>query len=387
MTRLRIEADGGSRGNPGPAGYGAVVFDADTGEVLAERAAGIGRATNNVAEYGGLIAGLTAALEIGGVTEVEVAMDSKLVVEQMSGRWQVKHPDMKPLARQAAELVRRLPPVRFGWIPRASNSHADRLANEAMDEQAAGREWAETAPASAAAGGVPAGAGAAPEPGASRPGWRPPAGPPTSTLLLRHGQTPLSIERRFSGIGDPELTPVGEAQAAAAAQRLRGMRERGLDVAAVVTSPLRRARQTADAAAAALGVPPVVEDRLRENDFGDWEGMSFGEVRERWPTEMADWLASSEQAPPGGESFAATARRVSAARDDIVARYGAVTVLLVSHVTPIKSLVREALGSGPETLLRLHLDLAALSVVDWHADGAAVVRSWNDTAHLEGLSR
>ena len=98
--RLVVEADGGSRGNPGPAGYGAVVRDAVTGEVLAERAAGIGRATNNVAEYGGLIAGLTAAVELDPA-EVEVRMDSKLVVEQMSGRWQVKHPAMKPLADEA----------------------------------------------------------------------------------------------------------------------------------------------------------------------------------------------------------------------------------------------------------------------------------------------
>ena len=135
-----IEADGGSRGNPGPAGYGAVVRDATTGEVLAERAAGIGTATNNVAEYGGLIAGLTAALELDPA-EVEVRMDSKLVVEQMSGRWQVKHPSMKPLAREAAALVSRLPRVRFSWIPRAENGHADRLANEAMDASARGDVW------------------------------------------------------------------------------------------------------------------------------------------------------------------------------------------------------------------------------------------------------
>ena len=138
--RLVVEADGGSRGNPGPAGYGAVVRDAVTGEVLAERAAGIGRATNNVAEYGGLIAGLTAALELDP-SEVEVRMDSKLVVEQMSGRWQVKHPAMKPLAAEAQALVRRLSGVRFRWIPRAKNAHADRLANEAMDAAARGDVW------------------------------------------------------------------------------------------------------------------------------------------------------------------------------------------------------------------------------------------------------
>lgn len=135
-----MEADGGSRGNPGPAGYGAVVRDPATGQALAERAAAIGRETNNVAEYRGLIAGLTAARE-SGATEVDVRLDSKLLVEQMSGRWKVKHPGMQVLARQAMALVRSFEAVRFTWVPRAQNSHADRLANEAMDAAAQGRSW------------------------------------------------------------------------------------------------------------------------------------------------------------------------------------------------------------------------------------------------------
>jgi len=133
-----VEADGGSRGNPGPAGYGALVVDAATGEVLAERAEGIGVATNNVAEYHGLIAGLRAARELGA-TDVQVRMDSRLVVEQMSGRWKVKHPALQPLADEAATLVRELGAVRFGWVPRARNTRADALANRAMDAQAAVR--------------------------------------------------------------------------------------------------------------------------------------------------------------------------------------------------------------------------------------------------------
>ncbi len=133
--KVIVEADGGSRGNPGPAGYGAVVLDAATEEVLAERAEGLGVTTNNVAEYQGLIAGLRAAKELGA-TEVEVRMDSKLVVEQMCGRWQVKHPAMRPLAAEASGLVREFDSVRFGWIPRARNSRADALANRAMDAQA-----------------------------------------------------------------------------------------------------------------------------------------------------------------------------------------------------------------------------------------------------------
>ena len=128
-TRVIVEADGGSRGNPGPAGYGAVVRDADTGELLQEVAAGIGVASNNVAEYRGLIAGLRASLDLGAA-EVEVRMDSLLVVNQMSQIWKVKHEAMRPLASEAAALVRQFRRVEFRHVPRELNKHADRLANQ-----------------------------------------------------------------------------------------------------------------------------------------------------------------------------------------------------------------------------------------------------------------
>src|SRR5436190_11122489 len=206
--RLIIEADGGSRGNPGPAGYGAVVRDAETGEVLRSEARSLGTATNNVAEYEGLLAGLRAARDIDAHADVEVRMDSKLVVEQMSGNWKVKHEGLRPLASEAASLVRSLGTVRFGWIPREQNRDADRLANEAMDDAAAGREWTPREPAASLA------------PTNRLPGWMAAPGPPTTTVLLRHGQTPLSAAKPFSGRGEAALTEVGTAQAAAAAQRL-----------------------------------------------------------------------------------------------------------------------------------------------------------------------
>ena len=131
-TRVVVEADGGSRGNPGPAGYGAVVRDAATGVVLAERKAGLGIATNNVAEYSALIAGLTAARDLGA-SHVDVRMDSRLVVEQMSGRWKIKHAGLQTLARQARDIVAGFAGVTFEWVPRERNKAADRLANEAMD--------------------------------------------------------------------------------------------------------------------------------------------------------------------------------------------------------------------------------------------------------------
>ncbi|MEV4938815.1 bifunctional RNase H/acid phosphatase [Streptomyces zaomyceticus] len=467
-----VEADGGSRGNPGPAGYGAVVLDPVTGETLAEAAEYIGVATNNVAEYKGLVAGLKAARALFPDCTVHVRMDSKLVVEQMSGRWKIKHPDMKPLAAEAGRVFP-AGRVRYEWIPRERNKHADRLANEAMDAGKQGRRWepsastaaldasaarnaatpppagppgdatAGAARARAAMGSAPAartaGApGSATAPGAdeglfaaafaneealtasgdfetsgdfeaeaAHPATAPPAasapvasgapapvvsasqgwsngpdmGAPATFVLLRHGETALTPEKRFSGSGgsDPELSAAGlrQAEAVAGALAARGT------IQEIVSSPLTRCRQTAAAVAARLGLDVRVEQGLRETDFGAWEGLTFGEVRERHPEDLDAWLSSPKVAPTGGgESFATVARRVAATRDRLAAAYAGRTVLLVSHVTPIKTLVRLALGAPPESLFRMELSAASISAVAYYADGNASVRLLNDTSHL-----
>ena len=210
-------------------------------------------------------------------------------------------------------------------------------------------------------------------------GWRPAQGKPTTTLLLRHGQTALSVERRFAGRGDIPLTDVGLEQASAAAARLA--RRGHIDL--VLTSPLLRARQTASAVADAVGVPLAEDVDLAETDFGSWEGLSFGEVMARWPDEMAAWMADADAAPPGGESFAAVAVRVDAALDRLVAAYQGQTVVVVSHVTPIKTIVCRALLAPTAALFRMHLDVASLCEAAWFADGPALLRSLNDTAHLQ----
>ncbi|XMN09425.1 bifunctional RNase H/acid phosphatase [Streptomyces griseobrunneus] len=429
--RLVVEADGGSRGNPGPAGYGAVVIDAATGETLAEAAEYIGVATNNVAEYRGLIAGLTAAKALfpdaGDALRVHVRMDSKLVVEQMSGRWKIKHPDMKPLAARAAAI---LPPssVTYEWIPRAENKHADRLANEAMDAGRDGRQWEASAstaeldaPArtplpdrgppgdavagaakaraalAAARGGADAGtlfevdAGASDEPeptdvtavASPQVGWAaaPDLGAPATFVLLRHGETLLTPEKRFSGSGgtDPELSATGRDQAARAALHFAALGT----VQDIVSSPLRRCRETAAAVADRLGLDVRIEDGLRETDFGAWEGLTFGEVRERYGDDLTAWLADPETAPTGGgESFTEVAGRVAAARDRLTARYAGRTVLVVTHVTPIKTLVRLALEAPAQSMFRMELSAASISTVAYYGDGNASVRLLNDTSHL-----
>ena len=354
--KVIVEADGGSRGNPGPAGYGSVVWSADHNTVLAESKQAIGRATNNIAEYRGLIAGLEEAARLGA-TEVEVLMDSKLVVEQMSGRWQVKHPDLRTLLKQAKALDSRFDRISYAWIPRAKNSHADRLANEAMDAAAELEEAA--TPASAA-------------------GWTGARGVPTRFLLLRHGQTELSTQRRYSGRGNPALTDVGRHQAEAAAQYLA---QRG-GIAAVITSPLQRAYDTAAKAAKALGLDVTVDDDLIETDFGAWEGLTFAEAAERDPELHRTWLRDTSITPPDGESFDSVLDRVQRVRGRVTAEHAGETVLVVSHVTPIKTLLRLALDAGPGILYRLHLDLASLSIAEFYPDGGTSVRLVNETSYL-----
>ncbi|MCQ0022531.1 histidine phosphatase family protein, partial [Streptomyces somaliensis DSM 40738] len=235
---------------------------------------------------------------------------------------------------------------------------------------------------SAAAPAPSAGGGAAATPATPSVGWAAPAdlGAPATFVLLRHGETALTPEKRFSGSGgtDPELSPAGrrQAEAAAAAFAARGT------VQEVVSSPLLRCRQTALAVAGRLGLDVRIEDGLRETDFGAWEGLTFAEVRERYPDDLDAWLASPRAAPPGGESFAAVSRRVAAVRDRLTERHAGRTVLLVTHVTPIKTLVRLALGAPPEALFRMELSAASVSAVAYYRDGNASVRLLNDTSHL-----
>ncbi|HWG98321.1 MAG TPA: bifunctional RNase H/acid phosphatase [Pilimelia sp.] len=392
--RVAVEADGGSRGNPGPAGYGAVVRNAATGEVLAERAEAIGVATNNVAEYSGLIAGLAAAADLGAA-EVEVRMDSKLVVEQMCGRWQIKNPGLRPLAAQAATRVREFDSVTFTWIPRELNRHADALANAAMDAAAAPARAARvrTVPATdtrragrAADPGEtdpdPAADPRAADLGAADPGsaWTPPTAAPTRLILVRHGETELTVARRYSGRGDAALTDRGVAQARAAARRVAELAPR---VAAVVSSPLSRCTRTAREIAGAAEVR--TDPDLVECDFGEWEGLTFAEVRQRYPAQLDAWLASPSVAPPGGESFRAVTTRIRRVVAGLRAGHPGQVVVVVSHVSPIKLLLRDALAAGDAFLHRLYLDPGGLSLVDSWPDGAVAVRAVNETAHLADL--
>ncbi|WP_433167654.1 bifunctional RNase H/acid phosphatase [Kribbella sp. CA-247076] len=361
-----VEADGGSRGNPGPAAYGALVRDPATGEVIAQAGKTLGIATNNVAEYSGLVAGLELAAEYAPNASIEVRMDSKLVIEQMAGRWKIKHPDLQPLAVKAQGLAP------FGtewtWVPRAQNAAADALANMALDG----------VPIPLTPEAVAPGPAVAKEPSdlqKALQGWGPQAEPPTQLIFLRHGETPHTVEKRFSGSGgdNPGLSDTGRAQAHAAAEYLA--RIGGVD--ALVVSPMRRTRETAEIVGAGLGLEPIVDEGWVEVAFGDWDGHTFAEVQQKWPDALNAWLESTAVAPPGGESFDASARRARSARDKLLAKYPGKTVVVVTHVTPIKLMVRSVLQAPMASLFRMELRPATVTEIHWYADGLASLRSFN----------
>jgi broad specificity phosphatase PhoE/ribonuclease HI len=361
-----VDADGGSRGNPGPAAYGALVRDAETGQVIAQAAATLGLATNNVAEYSGLIAGLELAREYAPEASIEVRMDSKLVIEQMAGRWKIKHQNMKPLANKAQSLAP------FGtewtWVPRMQNSAADALVNLALDGKPVPPR-----PTEAAAKVV-----APTEPSDQKKalqGWGARAEPATQLIFLRHGETPHTVEKRFSGSsGDnPGLNETGVAQARAAASYLSTIG--GVD--AVVSSPMRRTQQTAAIVAESLGLEVSVAGAWQECSFGDWDGHTFAEVQHKWPEALNAWMESTAVAPPGGESFDMCARRVRSARDSVLSSYPGKTVVVVTHVTPIKLMIRSALQAPMTSLFRMELKPASITEIHWYVDGLASLKGFN----------
>ncbi|HET7475800.1 MAG TPA: bifunctional RNase H/acid phosphatase [Dermatophilaceae bacterium] len=379
--RLVVEADGGSRGNPGRAGCGAVVRDAATGEVLAQRAESIGFATNNVAEYGGLVAGLQAAADIDPGADVEVRMDSKLVVEQMSGRWQIKHEDMRRLARQAREVVRHIVDaggsVRYEWVPRSANAAADALANAAMD----GRTVPQAPTASRRVPAPQPEDERAPEPTDPRPLPRPEVA--ARVVLVRHGVTEFTVSGRLDGRGgpDPGLNDLGRRQAAAAGQAVKAFLDG--EPARVVTSDLARAVETGSAVADTLGVRPARDGDWDEQGFGDWDGHTFGQLVARHPAEVVALRDDPDYARPGGESHNQLVARVVPAFDRVVAAGGATVV--ASHRKPVIVVLAHLLGIPHERVWRLATAPASLSCVEVMQDGSVSVAFVNDTAHLRGL--
>jgi broad specificity phosphatase PhoE/ribonuclease HI len=374
---LIVEADGGSRGNPGHAGYGSVVLDGATGVVLAERAGYVGIATNNVAEYRGLIAGLKAARAIDPEAHLQVRLDSKLVVEQMSGRWKIKHPDMLPLALEAREIASGTDVV-YAWIPRESNKRADALANEAMDtrhpdirrdfehgEPTTGEELAEKPVESTTTGAAPPRIAA--DTPVAAPGTRRDAlftvkgdelVSPLTLVLVRHGVTDMTIGGHLSGssAAGPALNAAGRVQAAKAADAVyrigRQTWERVPKVTRVLASPMVRTQETGAAIGRRIGAPVEIEDRLREINFGEWEGLAPDTLAEASGDAIHRWRFGEIPAP-GGESIPEVGARMNTLVEDLAAEHGRLCAdgadeprayVLTSHAVAIKSAIGYSLG-------------------------------------------
>ena len=393
VARFIIQADGGSRGNPGPAAYGTVITDPGTGQTIAELAEFFDHATNNFAEYRGAIAGLEYVHSIDASATVQIRLDSKLVVEQMSGRWKIKNDDIRKLALRARD-AHDPTLIEYVWVPRTDNARADALVNEMIDQALSGGARtirrgvttdAEDVVGEAKESETQAElfeAAAAEAPPRTMVGWAD-VGAPTTLLLARHGATAYSLEKRFSGSGgvDLPLIELGLQQGAALAREIA---HRG-EATRIVTSPLLRARQTAELIAGATGLPVEIDDLFAECSFGEWDGHTFTEVRETWPEEMADWLASTAVAPPGGESFEACQARVRLGLRRLLDRHAGETIVLVAHVTPIKLLITDAVGAPVDSVYRMELPPCSLSKVAWFPDGNSSMFSFAEAAHLRDL--
>jgi probable phosphoglycerate mutase len=392
LANFIVEADGGSRGNPGPAGSGAVVIDASTGHVIAEIARFIGVATNNVAEYTALLAALEVCIEIDPGAKVSVRMDSKLVIEQMSGRWQIKHADMRQLAAAVRELsINRV--TSFQWIPREQNGRADAQANKAMDD---GSDTVtifgkESLPALKPVAAAPMASVA--EFNAELPSSvRAPGGVTaklTTVILVRHGRTALTESKRISGRGgsNPPLSAAGRSDASKVASALAQIGKLGpwahiKAPTAIICSPVERAHETANIIGRATNIEAYTDEDLSEISFGKWDGLTNDEAREAFPEVFEQWRGSWEVSPPGGESLQDFDARVMAAKQRIFEKHGGETVIVVSHVMPTRGFIRSAFEAGISAYWRPQISPCSISIVRFWADETAEVLAINSTAHL-----
>ena len=393
LTEFIVEADGGSRGNPGPAGSGAVVIDAATGSVVVEIARFIGVATNNVAEYTALIAALEACAQLDSAARITVRMDSKLVIEQMSGHWQIKHVDMRDLAAQARALaVGRV--QTYQWIPREINTRADALANKAMDERADSIRFISVeAEGEATVESAATPMAAVAEFNAELPSSvRAPGGVTellTTVILVRHGRTALTESKRISGRGgeNPALSAAGRDDAARVAKAVDQIGKSGpwahiKAPSAIICSPVLRAHETANIIGSSIGVVAKTDDDLSEISFGAWDGLTNEEARNAYPELFEQWRGSWQVSPPGGEALIDFDLRIAAARDRIFENHAGETVVVVSHVMPTRGFIRAAFEAGISAYWRPQISPCSISIVRFWGNETAEVLAINATAHL-----
>ena len=394
--KVIIEADGGSRGNPGPAGSGAVLIDAETGAILAELAIFIGIATNNVAEYKAVLAAIELANEIVPSAQLHVRMDSKLVVEQMSGRWKIKNGGMQELSSQMASAIG-VREISFEWIPREQNSKADALANEAMDAESSvirkyiGEPGTSTINVvTLATKQTAADLEYNPELPSSVRAPRDVTKKLTTIILVRHGRTLLTETHKISGRGgeDPQLSELGREDATLVADELAKVGQTGifskvLKPTAIVSSPIARTRETAEIIGHRLGVKLATNDDIAEIAFGAWDGHTNAEVAATWPELYSQWRGDIKIAPPGGgESLEEFDERVQRGKSSILEEYEGQTVVVVSHVMPIRGFIKAAIQANWPAYWRLSIAPCSITVLRFWGEEAAEVTVINYTSHL-----
>jgi probable phosphoglycerate mutase len=252
--------------------------------------------------------------------------------------------------------------VKYLWIPRDLNSHADRLANKALDNESGGSETHAPVQINYLTDRLRSDE------------------VPTTIYLIRHGETPMTPERRFSGSGtnDPGLSDTGLTQAAAVAKVVEEIKP---DV--LISSPMKRAQQTAQAIAQSTHLPIIEDEIWTELSFGHWDGLTNQEVREKFSEEYEAWLSSTAIAPKDGESHNSIAARIEAGLSHLVDTYPGKKVVVVTHNMVIRHAVRITVGAPIESVF--HVDITPASVTSlsiWPSDGLRCLRMVSNDAHL-----
>lgn len=363
-----VYADGASRGNPGPASYGVSIVDA-SGHAIAEFGEQLGIRTNNYAEYQGVIAALRYLLTTE-FRELTIRMDSKLVVEQLSGRWKVKSEDMRELVAEASALLGPFS-AKLEWIPREQNSRADQMANEALDSGSF-----ETVSAAIELSAVQPRSIRAP-----RQRFE-----PVTLVLVRHGHTAATEQDLISGGdgSDPELSVLGRQDAVAAAKAVaKLLKFFGLsEPSRVIHSPMLRTTQTAQTIGSELGIALTADDRLREISFGQWDGLEMTTLESENQAAVSTWRGSMTQKPPGGESLTELKARVGELLTELQTNHAGETVVLATHMMPLRTMAALSLPGSESIFWGFNFSPGGISIIRFFGADFAEQFVLNSCQHL-----
>jgi probable phosphoglycerate mutase len=346
---IYIYCDGASRGNPGPASYGVSIVD-ETGQVVAEFGEELGIRTNNYAEYQGVISALRY-LSGTDYRDITIRMDSKLVIEQLSGRWKVKSPDMRELVAEASRLLGPFN-AKLEWIPREQNSRADELANQALDGTVPVFE-----PAAIELSGIQPRSIRAPRQTKE----------PVTLILVRHGHTKMTEKDLIAGGDgdDPELSELGLLDAKAAATAIPALLEffKLPRPTAIYHSPMVRTSQTAEAISRELGLGLIKDERLREIGFGSWNGQEMTTITSENPELVRRWQGSMTQKPDQGESIDDLVKRISPLLEQLTKNHSGESVVVVSHMMPVRTLTALSAKGSDDLYWSTNFSPGSVSIV------------------------